>query len=710
MKKEETETLAALLLMRDRFRDAEEAETINRISAEDAVKFYFGEKQWNDEIERARKADGRPCFTLNKLPAILKQVLNETRQNKPKIQISPVSDGASEETAEVLQDLTKHVEDRGEGSEVAYMTAYEYMTIGGFGSWRVLHEYLHKSFNQDLLIGRIANPFSVYWDPAAQMLDKSDARYCFITKDLSGDAFKLAYPKSELSGMNDFAGVGDQAPGWVTKDGCRVVEYFEVKSEDVELLQLEDGSTCYEDELPKGARIAKGDDGAPITRPDTRKVAWVAVSNGVEWLEAPKKLPTDDIPVISIYGDELLVDSENRIKGMVQDLEEPQKLFNYNSSAISETMALGSKANWIATAEQIEPYMAIWKQANTRNMAVLPYKSVAGQPPPSKISTEPPIQAMSAARLQSSDDLRSISGVYDASQSPNGGEESGKAILARRHQATTGNAHYSGNLGRGIRRTAQILLKYFPVIYDTARVMRITGADQQAKQVIVHSGQPDTAAALMSESIKGVFDLSAGEYSVSVQVMPDPGTKRQETVEMLLTLCAANPAIVPIVGDLVVQEMDFSGKKAFVERLQRALPPNLQDNANNPTDPGQLQAHNGQLMAQNQQLMQKVQQITQMLQTKQVEAQGRLQVESLKLQGTQTAAQAKVEEARIQAQVSILKEAAGKNFDAVHGHALADKQNAHETAMAQLGQVHSMMSATHAAALQPEPEAPAKAA
>lgn len=690
--------------MRQRFHEAEEAETLNRIAAEDALRFYFGE-QWADEIERQRKADGRPCFTLNKLPAILRQILNEAEANPPAIQVNPVADGADEDIAEVLQGLFRHVENNGEGGSVAYWRAFLYMVIGGFGSWRVLHDYLPKSFDQDLYLERIPNPFSVYWDPAAKKLDKSDARYCFVTQDLTRDQFRELYPDSELAGLSDFAGIGDQAPGWFTQHGVRVVEYFTVETEPATLVKLDTGAVVWEDEMPQGAGIAKDASGRPVTRDDLRRRGFRAVSNGVEWLEPKKELPSDDIPVVTIAADDLVVDGETRIKGAVADLTEAQKLFNYNSSAIAETMALGSKANWLATAEQIEPYKSIWQQANTRNFAVLPYKNVPGAPTPEKIATEPPIQAMSAARLQSADDLRSISGVYDATQAPNGGEESGKAILARRRQTSTGNRHYLNNLARGMRRTAQILLKYFPKIYDTARVMRITGTDMQPKQVVVHGGQPDSVPAVLPDAVKGVFDLSAGLYDVTFTVGDSHETKRQESVEMLLELAAANPAIVPIIGDLIVAEMDFSGKKAVVERLQRALPPQLQD-TQNPADPHALAAQASQLQAANQQLMQQVQQLTQLMQTKQIENASRERVEGMKLEAASVRAQAGLEQERIKAQASILTHAADQHFGAVHDHALASRQEQHQAGMARLDQVHSMMSAEHNAALAPAAPAP----
>jgi hypothetical protein len=685
----EIEQLDALAKMRERFRLAEEAETLNRIAAEEALRFYFGE-QWETAVQQQRTLDGRPCFTLNKLPAIIRQILNEARANRPAIQVNPVSDGASEDGAEIVQGLCRHVENNGEGAEVAYDCGFEYLVLAGFGHWRVLTDFLPKSFNQDAFLERIRNPFSVYWDPNSKKLDKSDARYCFITHDYTPEAHEAEFPDAELSSAADYAGIGDQAMGWITTAKIRVVEYFEIREEKTRLVLLADGSAAYEDEIPEGAQIAK-QGGAPVTRPATRRSAWVAKSNGVEWLEAPRALPTDDIPVVSVFADELMVDGEFRIKGAVQDLIEPARLFNYNSSGVAESIALGSKSTWLATAEQIEPYMSIWQQSNIRNFAALPYKNLPGVNPPQKIATEPPIEAISEARAQSADDLRSISGVYDATQSPNGGEESGRAILARRRQAVTGNAHYRANMARGIKRTAQILLKLFPTIYDTPRMMRILGVDLQPKTVIVHAGADASEIPPFDpKAVESIYDLSAGEYEIVIDT-GSAETKRQEALELMLGLCEANPAIVPIIGDLVVNEMDFAGKKAVVARLQKALPPNLQDA--NPTDPNQLAAHNTQLMQQNQALMQQVQKITQVLQTKQIENASRERVEGMKLQAAQVRAEAGLEQERIKAQSSILTKMADQHVSIVHDHAMADKANEHERALKTLDQVHAMMSA-----------------
>jgi len=685
-KKDELDELDAIALMRERFHAAEEAEMLNRVAALEAIEFYYG-AQWAADVKAARLADGRPAFTLNRLPAIVRQVLNEERADPPAIEIQPEGNGADDDGAEAAQGLARHVETHSAARD-AYENAFEYMVIGGFGSWRVTHDYLPRSMDQELYVEPIINPFSVYWDPASKKLDKSDARFAFTVLDLSCDEHNDAYPDSELASATDFAGMGNLAPGWLNKDGARVVEYFHVETEDATLVQLVGGGPMvYDDQIPEGGLVALGPDGEPISRPDKRRTVYVAHSNGIEWLKKPKKLPTPSIPLVSVFGERLIVNGEMRIKGMVEDLMEPARMFNYNSSAVAETTSNASKDSWVATAEQVEPYQNIWAASSTRRVTVLPYKNMQGVAPPYKPSTEPPIQAISAARQQSADDLRAISGVYDATQSPNGGEESGRAILARRHQARTGNNHFSQNLRAGVKRTAEILLEYFPIIYDAGRVMRIIGKDQNEKQIMVHGGRPETVPAELPENVKAVIDLSRGNYAVTIGRAYD--TMREETVEMMLSLVAAEPALAPILADLIVNEMSFPGKSAFVERLKRALPANLQDN-DNPTDPQQLQAHNGMLMQQNQKLIAQIQQLATMVKNQTVQAQSREKIEAMKLRATAINAQVKLDAERLKARSAILLKKADAEFTIAHDHALADKKH-----------VHDVMHASHAAKLKP---------
>src|SRR3990172_6688215 len=142
--------------------------------------------QWPDEIRKDR--EGRPMLTINKLLKFVRQLRGDARQNRPRIKVIPVDDKGDVETAELFNGLIRQIEYLS-SAEVAYDTAYE-------------NEF---SFNQDIRIQRIKNPFSVRFDPGANEFDRSDAQDCFVDEVLTHKEFKRQYPGAA---MIDFDGGG----------------------------------------------------------------------------------------------------------------------------------------------------------------------------------------------------------------------------------------------------------------------------------------------------------------------------------------------------------------------------------------------------------------------------------------------------------------------------------------------------------------------
>ncbi|NJM09330.1 MAG: hypothetical protein HC883_00060 [Bdellovibrionaceae bacterium] len=159
-----------LATARRRFDYAEEFEREQRAEALDDLKFRAGE-QWPEDVKRARELDRRPTITINRLPQFLRQVTNDQRQNRPSINVSPVDDKADIETAKVFQGLIRQIE-QNSNADVAYDTAFAAAATHGFGYFRVTTDYASpESFEQEILIKRIRNAFSVYMDPSAQEPD-----------------------------------------------------------------------------------------------------------------------------------------------------------------------------------------------------------------------------------------------------------------------------------------------------------------------------------------------------------------------------------------------------------------------------------------------------------------------------------------------------------------------------------------------------------
>jgi hypothetical protein len=65
-----------------------------------------------------------PCSPSTSCPRIIRQVVNDARQNKPSIKVHPVDDKADVETAEVINGLIRNIE-VSSNADVAYDTATE---------------------------------------------------------------------------------------------------------------------------------------------------------------------------------------------------------------------------------------------------------------------------------------------------------------------------------------------------------------------------------------------------------------------------------------------------------------------------------------------------------------------------------------------------------------------------------------------------------
>src|SRR6266478_5292152 len=113
---------------RERFKLAVNAENKHRIQAVDDLRFKVGD-QWPGETKTQRSEENRPCLTINRMPAIKSQIVNEQRAQRPAITVKPVGDGADTDTAEIWQGIVRHIQVNSD-SEVAEDCCFEHMVTG----------------------------------------------------------------------------------------------------------------------------------------------------------------------------------------------------------------------------------------------------------------------------------------------------------------------------------------------------------------------------------------------------------------------------------------------------------------------------------------------------------------------------------------------------------------------------------------------------
>jgi hypothetical protein len=106
------------------FQLAADAEAENRHEALDDLRFARLGEQWPEKVRRERELEGRPCLTINRLPAFIRQVVNDARQNKPAIAVHPVDSAGDPQTAEVFNGLIRQIEQSSD-AEVACHVSFD---------------------------------------------------------------------------------------------------------------------------------------------------------------------------------------------------------------------------------------------------------------------------------------------------------------------------------------------------------------------------------------------------------------------------------------------------------------------------------------------------------------------------------------------------------------------------------------------------------
>jgi len=596
---------------------ANDADTNNRSEALEDLKFAAGD-QWPVEIQNSRNLEARPCLTINKIDAYVRQVTNQQRQQRPRIKVHGMNSQSDAKIAEILTGICRHIEVNSDADH-AYDNAFNYAVRCGFGYWRVKTDYVREdSFDQEIYIEPVHNPFTVYFDPNSTLPDGSDAEKCLITQVVSKKVFEKMYPDAETGVGFTQKGTGDSNAEWVMKEDIRIAEYWYTERKQDKLCLLSDGTSKFRSDLPSDGELLSRGLVVIDERPTLKKQIKMIKCTAIEVLEEGD-WASKYIPIIPVYGEEFVVDNKRKKYGLVRMAKDAQRMYNFWKTAITESVALAPKAKWLLAEGQDEGHENEWAQANIKSMPVLRYKQkdIEGvmAPTPTRIQPEAPPAGIMAAADGVNSDMQAILGIFDPNQMATG-NISGKALNGQQQQIDLTNFHYYDNLTRSIKHTARIILDLVPKIYDQARVMRIIGDD----------GKPDLVEInKLSQDEQGVNtilnDVTVGEYDVVMDTGPGYNSKRIEAVNSMMPMLSADPNLMNVAGDLIFRNMDFPGADTIADRLAAANPLAQIDDKSDVPPQVQMQ------LAQSQKTIQDLQQ---QLQGMQLMLKNRSDVEQLK--------------------------------------------------------------------------------
>jgi hypothetical protein len=450
---------------------------------------------------------------------------------------------------------------------------------GGRGGWRWnVVEDEDDPWVKSLKISRISNIFTLYWDPYAKEIDKSDARYWFCTEIVPKEEFQDKYGEDNWGEWDD----DEQWQEWIKDDGRRVAEYWWVEHKEVTYYKVE--------RLGKVEIVEKlefGDieiDQKKVKKP---KIKWCKMTAG-KILEGPKDdWPSKYFPFVLQIGKEVVVRGISKTRGKVRFGKDVQQLYNYAVSQITETYSMAPRAPYLVEADMIADYKPIWDKLNVQNRPYLPFKRPAANPQAMPTRIEPPAVNPSMFNVLAilEHNLMSTMGRYQAALGDKGDEKSGKAIFARQGQGVTGDAVFTDNFGAALTHSCRIGIDLIPHVYDTERIVKIIGEDSIEREIPINAGQmspvgqkfagagPEVPMVPTEDGLMNL--LNKGRYDVRVTVGPSYATQRQESLAMLIELVGRVPQIAPAILDVIGENMDLPKSHELVRRLKKLVPPEI---------------------------------------------------------------------------------------------------------------------------------------
>lgn len=625
--KVETQDPSAELVtkIRKRFQVMLDADQRNRDDAIEDMEFVnIPGRQW-DENMKIERGD-RPCYEFNKLRVTSKRIINDMRANRAAGKVRAVEDN-DKETADIYEGLIRNIWNISDGDSIIDNAA-EYQVNGGMACWRVNTRYADDTaFDQDLVLEAIPNPFCLYADPGCKDSLKRDAKDWILTERIPKEDYEERYPDAEVIEFD--GGAWDDKDEWDDGEHIRVAEYWYKEPVEKELWLLEDGKVI-DSTTEEAAKI----DQKMIKRRrsiETNQIKMCIVS-GNAVLEGPVDWAGSEFPFVMVYGETVIVNGREYWYGLVRFAKDAQRSYNVSRTSITETIAQAPQAKFWATPEQAKGHTGKWAEAHKKNFPFMLYNpdpKTGNRPPQRMGGSEVPVALIQEANM-ASEEIKAVTGIYDASLGNRSNEQSGRAIYARQQQGEIATFNYGDNMSKGIRRTWEILVDLIPRIYDTERSIRILGSDEAEDYVKIN------AAGGMDEAGNPVMvnDLSRGKYDVAITMGPNFTTKRQEASEIYLDLTSKNPDVFRLAGDLIFKSMDLPYSEDIAERLKLMLPPEVQQLINEgkelPPEARAMMAQAQQAVQMAQQQMAAVQQAAQEVEVGKVENEkGKAEIEKL---------------------------------------------------------------------------------
>jgi len=544
--------------------ESQDSDSDNRDAARKAQLFlHKKDGQWEPSVVSSNS--GRPKYTFDLTSPVVDQVSGEMEQADFDITIKPAGGDTTKDDAMLLDGLVRNIENISSAKEI-FNEAGRNMVTCGISGWQIKQEYVDDdSFDQDLVIKRIANFVDSVWFGPYKEPDGSDAKWCVVLEAIDRRTYDDKYPKGKGQSVSE-ARLSES----YCKKGDQIIigNIYYIEERMRTLLLMSDGQVLEEEKaLPVLDELAQAGITVKQTRKRAKNIVKSRLFDGGGWLNEDQETVFNQIPVIPTIGNFNIMENKVIYSGVVEKLMDAQRVFNYAKSREIEEGALAPRAKYWMTAEQAEGHEEELGTLNTNAHPVQFYNSDSRAPVPQQQGGAVINQGLKVV----SDDMRQIvsqsAGLFAANMGDNPNAQSGIAIRQLQQKGDTGTIKYFKAQERAISRTARILVDAIPVVYSSERQARILKEDGTFSLKTLNQPVFDQ----QTQRLITVNDMSKGKYDVACSSGPSFQNRQQETVAAITEIAAIDPSVVEIGSDILLSSIPTPGMNLLAERKRQQL-------------------------------------------------------------------------------------------------------------------------------------------
>jgi len=488
-----------------------------------------------------------------------RKIMADLNANQVRADFQPI-DGTSEDMGDFADRLYR-TDSRRNDSREAFHNAINECVPCGFGAWRLITDYETDLIGEKKQIIRRVPIYeanaSVFFDPAAKRLDKSDARWCQIlvayTKDdydelkddLSSD------DKCHESGFNPVTSEQGVSVWTGDNDEVYVVEHYQRYQKKVTIHFYRDmfgEETAYYDEQVKEFKEEIEAAGFVHLSKKTIK-RWCVKKHVVsgEGVLDEQEIAGTEIPIVPYYGERAFVDGVEHYEGITRLAQDPQRLRNFMMSYLADIVSTSPRSKPFFYAAQIAGHEYMYEDNGAGSnypYYLLNETTVNGAPlPPGPVGVMPetPLPQALVAAIQMMSEATADVAQSGAPNSIADVTLSGNAISQISAMLDEQSVTYQEHFKFAIRRDAEIWAGMVPDVHDVPRKVTLTSQDGSREDAYVMQSIVD----LETGETKVLNDLRTAKFEVFAEIgmayESQKQQQRQELTQLLQTVDPANP-------------------------------------------------------------------------------------------------------------------------------------------------------------------------